>query len=111
MIDTYLRLNAQEERLFQADISTIEPSEREAVMKIVTSWMQQGIEQGRQEGRQEGEVALIMRLLNRRLGGVDLEAEARIRSLSVNQLEDLGEALLDFSDAADLVVWLEQQSI
>ena len=36
-IDTYLRLNVEEERLFQADINTIEPSEQEVVMEIVTS--------------------------------------------------------------------------
>lgn len=36
-IDTYLRLNVEEERLFQAEINTIEPSEQEVVMEIVTS--------------------------------------------------------------------------
>jgi predicted transposase YdaD len=106
-IDTYLRLNTEEEQLFQAEVSTIEPSEQEAVMEIVTSWMEQGIEQG----RQQGEVALILRQLKRRLGEVPAELEERIRSLSIAQLEDLGEALLDFSDTSDLVAWLEQQAI
>ncbi len=106
-IDTYLRLNVEEERLFQADINTIEPSEQEVVMEIVTSWMERGIEQG----RQQGEVALIMRQLNRRFGGVVPEVEARIRSLSTEQLENLGEALLDFLDASDLSAWLEQKGI
>ena len=110
-IDTYLRLNVEEERLFQADINTIEPSEQEVVMEIVTSWMERGIEQGRQQGRQQGEVALIMRQLNRRFGGVVPEVEARIRSLSTEQLENLGEALLDFSNASDLSAWLEQKGI
>jgi hypothetical protein len=31
----------------------------------------------------------------------------RRSSLSLTQLEDLGEALLDFSEPADLVTWLE----
>lgn len=106
-IDTYLRLNVEEERLFQADINTIEPSEQEVVMEIVTSWIERGIEQG----RQQGEVALIMRQLNRRFGGVVPEVEARIRSLSTEQLENLGEALLDFSNASDLSAWLEQKGI
>ncbi len=39
-IDTYLRLNASEERLFQAQISTIESSQQEVVMEIITSWME-----------------------------------------------------------------------
>lgn len=100
-IDTYLRLNAQEERLFQADVSTIEPSQQEVVMEIVTSWMEQGMQQGK--------VALIMRLLNRRFGGVTPQVEARIRSLSSEQLENLAEALLDFSNASDLDTWLNGQ--
>lgn len=106
-IDTYLRLNAQEERLFQAQINTIESSQQEVVMEIVTSWMERGIEQG----RQQGEVALIMRQLNRRFGTVTPEVEAKIRSLSSQQLENLAEALLDFSDAADLDAHFEQQGI
>lgn len=100
-IDTYLRLNAEEEQLFQAQISTIESSQREVVMEIVTSWMEQGM--------QQGEVALIMRQLNRRFGGVTSEVEARIRSLSIEQLENLAEALLDFSNASDLAAWLDGQ--
>ncbi|WP_104545170.1 DUF4351 domain-containing protein [Chroococcidiopsis sp. TS-821] len=38
------------------------------------------------------------------------EVEARIRNLSIEQLENLGEVLLDFSDAADLVTWLEREA-
>lgn len=54
---------------------------------------------------------MILRQLKRRLGEVTAELEERIRSLSIAQLEDLGEALLDFSDTSDLVAWLEQQAI
>lgn len=83
-------------------------------MEIVTSWMREGIEQGLQQGlqqgRQEGEVAIILRLLNRRIGTVDLQLQERIRQLSLIQLEDLAEALLDFSNEADLVAWLQQVS-
>ena len=35
-----------------------------------------------------------------------LEQE-RIQGLSIPQLEELGEALLDLSEATDLVAWLE----
>lgn len=58
-------------------------------MEIVTSWMEQGIEQGLQQGRQQGRVALILRLLNRRQGGVAPEVEERIRSLSSDRLDAL----------------------
>ncbi|MCL1473577.1 DUF4351 domain-containing protein [Argonema antarcticum] len=107
-VDTYLRLNAEEETLFRTEINTIEPSEGEEVMEIVTSWMEQGIEQGLQQGRQR-EASLILRLLNRRIGGIAPNLEARIRGLSVDKLEELGEALLDFSDVADLIAWFDRE--
>ncbi|MCL1474823.1 Rpn family recombination-promoting nuclease/putative transposase [Argonema antarcticum] len=110
-IDTYLRLNAEEERLFQTEISTIEPSAREVVMEIVTSWMEQGLEQGLEQGRQREALSLILRQLNRRLGGIAPDLGAKIRSLSVDKLEELGEELLDFSDVADLVTWLDREII
>jgi predicted transposase YdaD len=106
----------------RAEIATIEPAEQEAVMQIVTSWMRQGIEQGLQQGlqqgrqegleqgRREGELALILRLLARRFGLIDPELEERIRQLSLPQLEGLAEALLEFSDQTDLVIWLQQVS-
>lgn len=106
-VDTYLELSTEEEELFRAEIATIEPSEREVVMQIVTSWMREGIEQGLQQGRQEGELAIILRLLNRRIGTINSTIEERLRKLSLTQLEDLAEVLLDFSTEADLVAWLQ----
>ena len=100
-VDTYLRLNAEEETIFRTDINTIEPSDREEVMEIVTSWELQG--------RQQEALSLILRLLNRRFGGIAPDLEAKIRNLSTEKLEDLGEALLDFSEVADLVDWLDRE--
>lgn len=108
-IDTYLRLSAKEEQQFQAQIRTIEPNnQREEVMEIVTSWMEQGLQQGLRQGLQQGEVVLILRQLNHRFGSIAPELEAQIRSLAISQLENLGEALLDFSDTSDLVTWLSE---
>lgn len=33
----------------------------------------------------------------------------RVQGLSIDQVENLGEALLDFSNKADLEAWLNQQ--
>jgi predicted transposase YdaD len=106
-IDTYLRLNASETELFRTEINRISPVEQEVVMRIVTSW----IEEGLQQGRQEEAVALIMRLLPRRIGTVEPDLQVRIRQLSLIQLENLAEALLDFSQPADLVNWLDSQEV
>lgn len=78
-------------------------------MRIVTSWMEEGLQQGRQEGKQEEALALIMRLLPRRIGTVEPQLQTQIRQLSLTRLEDLAEALLDFSQPADLVNWLDNQ--
>ena len=107
-IDSYLQLNAQEERLFQAEIDKIEPTQKEATMEIVTSWMREGIEQGLVQGKQSEALSLITRQLNRRIGTVTPELQQRIEQLQLTQLEDLGEDLLDFSAMADLEAWLQQ---
>ena len=106
-IDTYLRLSTEEEEIFRTEVAKLEQEEQDVVMQIVTSWMEEGLERGRLEGRQEGELTVIMRQLNRRLGMVEPEVYDRIRQLSLEQLEDLAEALLDFSTQDDLVTWLE----
>jgi predicted transposase YdaD len=82
----------------------IEPTEREEIMQIVTSWMEQGIEQGIERERK----SLILRLLTRRVGPVPNRLTTTIQSLSLDQLEALGEALLDFTGLADVEAWLQQ---
>jgi len=63
----------------------------------------------KEEGRQEGEANLVLRLLNRRIGGISAELSANIQSLSLENLENLGEALLDFQSVEDLEQWLENE--
>lgn len=61
-----------------------------------------------QEGRQEEASSLILRQLKRRFGNLSEAQVERIRQLSIPQLENLGEALLDFVDVADLEYFLAQ---
>ncbi|BAB73835.1 Rpn family recombination-promoting nuclease/putative transposase [Nostoc sp. PCC 7120 = FACHB-418] len=67
---------------------------------------QRGREQGREQGREEGEKSLVLRLLSRRVGKLPHKVRSRIESLPLEQLENLGEALLDFTSMADLDAWL-----
>lgn len=125
-VDTYLRLNAQEEQVFQTQLAQLQPQEEEPIMEIVTSWMeqgiergmqqgiergmQQGIERGMQQGIERGQMALILRQLPRRIGqGLSSALENQIRQLPLLQLEALAEALLDLSTVEDLQQWLEEQ--
>jgi hypothetical protein len=52
---------------------------------------------------------LVLRLLNRRIGGISAELSANVQSLSLENLENLGEALLDFQSVEDLEQWLENE--
>ena len=82
-------------------------------MEIVTSWMgkgiEQGIEQGVKEGKQHEARALVLRQLRKRLGSLESEVEARLGQLSVEGLEQLAEALLDFGSPDDLTRWLHDR--
>ena len=71
-----------------------------------TRFYQEVLLVGLEEGRQEEAANLVMRLLTRRCGSLSSSLEIRVRSLLVNQLEMLGEDLLDFSDIKDLENWL-----
>ncbi len=113
-IDTYLRLNVADQQVFQAEIAKIEPEVKEVVMQIVTSWMEEGIQQGLQQGlrqgQRDGELRTVLRLLDRRLGALPADRRTQIQSLSRLQIEDLADALLDFTTLADLIAWLHMLS-
>lgn len=74
-----------------------------------TRFYQEVFQEGQQEGRQEGETNLLLRLLTKRYGMLSPSQEEQIRSLDVEQLESLGEALLDFTNKSDLDTWLSGQ--
>ncbi|MGB7711556.1 MAG: Rpn family recombination-promoting nuclease/putative transposase [Microcoleus sp.] len=71
-----------------------------------------GLLEGRQlgllEGRKDEALSFLTRLLIRRIGPIAPETTEQIQTLSVEELEDLGEALLDFSEASDLTNWLNE---
>jgi hypothetical protein len=60
----------------------------------------------RQQSREDEARSLVLRLLTRRLGSVSEEEQAQITALPLEQLEALGEALLDFRTVEDLRAWL-----
>lgn len=62
-----------------------------------------------QKGRQQEAFQLVIRQLKRRFGEIDSSIVERIRVLSTEQLEVLGEELIDFSAISELIALLEQQ--
>lgn len=77
-----------------------------------------GREEGREEGRQEGlkeglregQASLILLQLSSKLGEIDENAQNRIQSLSMDELQKLGKALLSFRANEDLQKWFERQT-
>ena len=69
---------------------------------------QEAREEGRQEGLKESALNLVTRLLSKRFGELPEEVKNNISGLSLTNLENLSEALLDFTSLQDLQVWLNQ---
>jgi predicted transposase YdaD len=59
---------------------------------------------------QKGEERTIIRQLNRRFGEINSSLIDRIKLLPMEKLDNLAEALLDFSALSDLVAWLERNT-
>lgn len=89
----------------------LDSEDRELIMQLSPLYLeriQDANQQGIEQGIQREAVSLVMRLLHRRFGSIAPNIEEQIRSLPVNRIEDLGEALLDFQSEADLISWLEK---
>ena len=77
-------------------------------------WIQDqqiAIEIAREQVTKTAQLSLILRQLVRRIGTIQPETENCIRQLSVDELENLGEAVLDFNHPSDLTVWLQANAI
>jgi Domain of unknown function (DUF4351) len=64
-------------------------------------------QEGEQRGEQRGKRDMVVKLLTRRVGVLSAEMLGRIEGLSLERVEDLGVALLDFSSVDDLVGWVK----
>jgi hypothetical protein len=85
-------------------------AEEELIMVLTQAyleWEQQTEQTGEERGALKEAQALILRQLTRRIDTVAPEMRSQIQALPLTQLEALGEALLDFSEPADLETWLQ----
>jgi predicted transposase YdaD len=67
------------------------------------------LQKGEIKGEQKEAFRFLNRQLNRRFGEISLPIIEKMRLLSTEQLEILGEEFLDFSAISDLVTWLDRQ--
>ena len=92
----------------------IEIDDRELVMRLAPLYQEdreKARQEGEQKGQQLGEQQIILRLLKRRFGELELSLIGQIQGLSTDELESLGDVLLDFSEVGDLEIWLREKTI
>lgn len=89
---------------------TTEPEEEALIMQLSPLYLEriQAAELvGEQRGELMGQQDLVLRQLVRRLGSMSIEVDTKVKALPLTRLEELGEALLDFTQMDDLITWLE----
>ncbi|QNP29932.1 DUF4351 domain-containing protein [Cylindrospermopsis curvispora] len=96
-----------EEREDKELIMRLAPLYQQDIEKVRQEGLQEGELRGEQRGRQEGQRKIILLLLNHKFDGIELPVVERINRLSLEQLEAMGESLLDFKQISDLEAWLK----
>ena len=99
-----------QEILRMLDLKTADITQSRFYQEVVEVGRQEGRQEGLQAGLQEGlrvgEADLILRQLTRKYGTLTSEVNQQIKALTIAELGDLGEALLDFVEISDLENWL-----
>ena len=68
--------------------------------------LQEGRREGISQGKKEEALLFVKRLLQRKFREIDPVIQEKLGNLSLLELEDLGEDLLEFSTITDLEAWL-----
>ncbi|QSV73869.1 MAG: Rpn family recombination-promoting nuclease/putative transposase [Aphanizomenon flos-aquae KM1D3_PB] len=98
------------ESVLMSKFSQLSRQEIEAMFLVSDIKQTRVYQEAKQEGEQEGERSLLLRILSKRFGKLITRHIESINSLTIAQLEDLGEALLDFGDINDLEQWLKSHT-
>jgi len=96
---------ASEENFTQEELNELQNQEL---------WIQDqqiAIDVAREQETKTAQLSLILRQLVRRLGTIQPETENCIRQLGIQELEELGDAVLYFKQQSDLTAWLQANAI
>lgn len=105
LVNKFPQLSTKE-ILKMLNLKTADVTQTRFYQEVFQEGQQAGQQAGRQAGRQEGETDLVLRMLTKRYGLLSLAQQEQIRGLNIEQLESLGESLLDFTEISDLDRWL-----
>jgi len=101
LVNKFPNLGTQE-ILRMLDLKTTDITQSRFYQEVVAVGRQEGL----QAGLLAGEADLILRQLTRKYGTLTPEVNQQIKALTIAELGDLGEALLDFVEISDLETWL-----
>lgn len=79
--------------------------------RVYQEGLEEGLEKGLEEGLEKGlerEQMLVLRQLTHRFGEITPQLQSKIKALPLDSLEELAEALLDFTAVGDLSNWLQR---
>jgi hypothetical protein len=106
-IDWLLMLPEELDKKFEDEMAEFEEEQR---MEYVTGIERRAIQRGLQQGLGKGAASIVLRQLQRRLGELKPSVVARIEAMPLEKLEQLSEALLDFTSTKDLNSWLRDHA-
>lgn len=109
-INSYLKLSRTDEEWLEAEMETVAPENKEKKVLFWTHWHDRGFDEGLEQARQEN-TARALRVVERnwrRRFGTELPSgiQARVAGLDAAGLDELGDAILDFSQPSDAERWL-----
>ena len=99
------------ESVLMSKFSQLSRQEIEAMFLLSDIKQTRVYQEAKEEGEQEGKKNLLLRILSKKFGKLRDEYIKSINGFNIAQLEDLGEALLDFKDINDLEKWLQSHII
>ena len=112
MIDWLITLPKElEEKLEQEVYQYEERQPMELLSRLELRAIERGEQKGMEKGMEKGMGQLVTRQLARLFGPLEMRTQARLKKMSVQQMEELGTALLDFTTIKDLKSWLAQQPV
>ncbi|MDO5101590.1 MAG: DUF4351 domain-containing protein [Lautropia sp.] len=75
---------------------------QDGIRQGIQQGIQQGIEQGIQQGEQQGRQQLLIRMLEKRFGSLDVGTVERLQAASTAELDQWGERILDAEHLEDV---------
>ena len=105
-VDSYLKLDEQEEEIFQNQISKINSEEKQKIMVITTSWKEEGIREGLEQGIEQGRklelIESILEILEFKSIKLSAILEEEVKALKMTQLKKLRKVALESNNIEEI---------